>query len=119
MFSDRTAQRLRDIIEDAHRVSVFIHDMTVSEFIADERTIFAVERLLQRITEAAIQIDPAEAAGIGPEMPVEKMRALGNRLRHEYRDIDRAIIFDIARVEVPLLQAAAEFALDAHNGMFD
>ena len=113
MPSKRSADRLRDIIEDAARIERFIDGMTLSDFNASERTIFAIERLLQRITEAAIQVDPGDAQLLGPDMPVAKMRALGNRLRHQYRDLDRAVIFDIARIEVPALAAAAEIALDS------
>lgn len=111
MPSERTIRRLNDIIEDAHRVADFIDGMSLSEFLAHERTILAVERPLQRITEATIQIDAADAAEIDG-IPFAKMRAFGNLLRHEYRDIDRRVVFDIARVEVPLVRAAAELALE-------
>ncbi len=111
MPSRRTILRLQDIIDDADRISAFVDGMTLADFIADEKTILAVERLLQRITEAAVQIEPADAARIGAGLPVAAMRALGNRLRHEYRDIDRRIIFEIVRDEVPSLRAAATLAL--------
>lgn len=100
------------MIDDADRIARFIDGMTRQAFASDERTIFAVERLLQRITEAAVQIPPEEAPLLGPDVPVAKMRAFGNRLRHEYRDIARDVIFDLARVEVPLIRAAAELALE-------
>nr|WP_281375485.1 HepT-like ribonuclease domain-containing protein [Sphingomonas jinjuensis] len=112
MLSDRTKERLRDIIEDARRIESFIDGMTLHDFIASERTLFAVERLLQRITEAAVQIDPNDAEQLSTDLPVAKMRGLGNRLRHEYRDLDRGMVFEIARVEVPALGAAAEIALE-------
>jgi uncharacterized protein with HEPN domain len=111
MLSERTVQRLHDMIEDADRIAVFIDGMSLYEFLADERTIFAVERLLQRITEAAIQIGIDEASQVAG-LPIVQMRALGNRLRHEYRDIDRGVIFDIARSKVPEVRAAAELALE-------
>ncbi|MWC43256.1 DUF86 domain-containing protein [Sphingomonas carotinifaciens] len=98
------------MIEDADRIATFIDGMNL---VADERTIFAVERLLQRITEAAIQIPSDEAGYLGPDVPVAKMRAFGNRLRHEYRDVARNVIFDLARIEVPLVRAAAELALES------
>ncbi|WP_342658124.1 DUF86 domain-containing protein [Sphingomonas sp. NY01] len=101
------------MIEDADRIATFIDGMNLAAFVADERTIFAVERLLQRITEAAIQIPSDEAVYLGPDVPVEKMRAFGNRLRHEYRDVARNVIFDLARIEVPLVRAAAELALES------
>jgi len=112
MLSRRTILRLQDIIDDADRIATFIDGMSVHEFRADERTIFAVERLLQRITEAAIQIELEDVGRLGPDLPVAKMRALGNRLRHEYRHIDAGIIFDLARIEVPLARVAAELALE-------
>jgi uncharacterized protein with HEPN domain len=112
MLSERTKRRLRDIIEDVQRVETFLDGMILPVFLGEERTIFAVERLLQRITEAAIQIDPADAERIGPGLPVAQMRALGNRLRHEYFDVNRAILFDIASRELPILRASVELALE-------
>jgi uncharacterized protein with HEPN domain len=111
MLSRRTWNRLRDIEEDARRIDSFIEGMTLSDFIANERTIFAVERLLQRITEAAVQIEPEDAAKLGPNFPIAQMRALGNRLRHEYRYIDRSVVFDLARIEVPALATEIDILL--------
>ena len=113
MLSERTKRRLGDIIDDARRIDVFLEGMTLDDFLASERTLFAVERLLQRITEAAIQIDPADAERLGGDFPVGKMRGLGNRLRHEYADLDRAMVFEIARIEVPALAVVAEIALSS------
>ncbi|GAA3698458.1 hypothetical protein GCM10022268_06060 [Sphingomonas cynarae] len=112
MLSRKAALRLQDIIEDVDRIAMFIDGMSLSAFRADERTMFAVACLPQRITEAAIQIESDDAVLLGPDLPIVKMRALGNRLRHEYRYIDAVIIFDLARVEVPLARAAAELALE-------
>jgi hypothetical protein len=111
MLSERTKERLRDIIEDAGRVGAFLDGMTLADFLASERTLFAIERLLQRITEAAIQIDPADIERLRADLPIAQMRGLGNRLRHEYRDLNRAIVFEIAQREVPALAVAAEIAL--------
>lgn len=119
MSSRRTELRLRDIVEDAARIEHFLGKMTTAEFRAEERTLFAVERLLQRITEAAVQIPADESARIGFQPPTEQMRAFGNRLRHEYRDIDPAIVFDIARVEIPALKIEAEGALDRLMGRLE
>jgi uncharacterized protein with HEPN domain len=111
MLSRRSRDRLLDIIEDAERIARFIGGMSLSDFIAEERTIFAVERLLQRITEAAVQVDAEDIAKFGPTFPIAQMNALGNRLRHEYRYVDRRIVFDLARVEVPALAAEIEILL--------
>ena len=113
MLSERVANRLRDIIEDASRIETFLDGQTLSEFLADERTIFAVERLLQRITEAAIRIGSDEAAALGLKMPIAAMRAFGNRLRHEYDNLDRSVVYRIATVEIPSVRVEAEIALDS------
>jgi uncharacterized protein with HEPN domain len=115
MLSRRTRNRLRDIEEDARRIDSFIEGMALSDFVANERTIFAVERLLQRITEAAIQIEPEDAAKLGPNFPIAQMRALGNRLRHEYRHIDRAVVFDLAQIQVPAIAAEIETLLHSED----
>ncbi|WP_375397805.1 DUF86 domain-containing protein [uncultured Sphingomonas sp.] len=114
MLSKKTIRRLGDIIEDADRITTFIEGMSLAEFLGRELTIFAVERLLQRVTEATIQIDVTDAAQIG-DIPFAKMRAFGNLLRHEYREIDRSVVFHIAPLEVPLVRAAAELAIEANE----
>ena len=111
MLSERTRERLRDIIEDAGRIDVFLEGMTLNDFLASERTLFAIKRPLQRITEAAIQIDPADIEHLGADLPIGQMRGLGNRLRREYRDLNRAVVFEIARSQVPALAVVAEIAL--------
>lgn len=65
---------------------------------------------------SAIQIDAADLESVGTGLPIVRMRGLGNRLRYEYRDLDRGVIFDIARIEVPALATVAELAL---SGMYD
>ncbi len=111
MFSERTARRLRDIVDDADHLRRFLDGLSFGSFEADLKTVLAVERLLQRITEAVIQIGPEEMTSIGPDIPVAKIRAFGNRLRHEYQDIERALVFSIARDDVPRLRDAAMDAL--------
>ncbi len=53
--TEREILRLHDIIENADRISRYIVDLDLPTFAADERTIDAVERCLQRITEAVIR----------------------------------------------------------------
>ena len=67
---------------------------------------------LRDIVEDAYRIVPDQAALIGPALPFAAMRGLGNRLTHEYCGLDRSIVFEIARLEVPALAAAAELLLE-------
>ena len=111
MFSERVFLFLSDIVEDADRLASFIDGMNADDLVSDPKTLLAVERLLQRITEAVIQIGANDMALIGAELPVGKIRAFGNRLRHDYRAIDPQILLVVAREELPALRAAAARAL--------
>ncbi len=74
-------------------------------FAADEIAIAALERFVERISEASRRIDPAlksrEAA-----IPWSDIAGIGNILRHDYDSVDLAILWNIAMRELPLLEEA-------------
>jgi len=89
--------------------------MDLAAFEADRKTYDAVERCLERISEGAAKLGET-AAVLVPGQPWQKIRALGNRLRHEYDVIredrireDR--LWDIVQNDLPALCAACEEAL--------
>ena len=110
MFFEREKGWLDDIVENCDRVSTYISGMNGDAFRKDWKTIDAVERCLLRITEAVIRIGPERMAEIVPSLSQQELRGLGNRLRHEYDDIDLSIIFTSAKYDLPPLRdACAEF----------
>jgi uncharacterized protein with HEPN domain len=111
MFSDRVHRRLATIVDDADRLESFLTGLDGDAFAADDLMVLAVERLLQRITEAVIQIGPAEMERVAPGLPTGRIRAFGNRLRHDYDNIDHRLVYAIARESVPPLREAAARAL--------
>src|SRR5271165_2104156 len=56
MPSDRPAERLRDIVANCERIVRYTQGMTFDGYVADERTMDAVERCLQRISEACCKL---------------------------------------------------------------
>ena len=70
----------------------------------DPKSIDAVERCLQRITEAVIKIGPERMAQISPRTPVDAVRGLGNMLRHDYDKVDLAIIWQTITASLPELR---------------
>ena len=48
---------------------------------------------------------------IAPDLPMEQVRGLGNRLRHSYDLIELRTIWDTATVQVPALRQACAAAL--------
>jgi uncharacterized protein with HEPN domain len=70
----------------------------------------AVERCLERISEAAAKLGD-QAAVLMPGIPWRDIRALGNRLRHNYDEIGEDRIWEIVRDDLPPLVAACEAVL--------
>jgi uncharacterized protein with HEPN domain len=58
----------------------------------DEKTMDAVERCLDRISEAAIRLSPQDPA-LCPGIPWDRIRGIGNILRHDYGNVNPKIIW--------------------------
>lgn len=104
MPTDREALRLQDIIENIDKIDGYVAGMDFDAFTADAKTVDAVERCLQRITEAVIKIGPERMADISPRTPVDVVRGLGNALRHDYDLIDLGTIWRTIQTSLPELR---------------
>ena len=111
MFSERIRARLEDIVQDVARAQAFLDGMEVIALAADERTMLAIERLLQSITEPTVQINSDEMARIAPDAPARQVNDFGNLLRHQCSDIDPGVVYTIVRDDLPPLAIAAARAL--------
>ncbi len=112
MSTKDPARRLRDIVDNADRITAYATGLDLTGFAADSRTIDACERCLERIVEAVVKLGPEQFAVIAPDVPFQRVRGLGNVLRHAYDDIDLTIRFGLVRNEVPALRHAALRALE-------
>lgn len=83
MPSDKPARRLEDIVENVQAILRYTAGMDETTFREDQKTYDAVERCLERISEAAAKLGD-QAPVLVPGQPWQEIRALGNRLRHEY-----------------------------------
>ena len=111
MSSSREALRLQDIIENIDRITAHVGDMDYAGFATDWKTVDAVERCLQRITEAVIKIGPERMNQIAPTLPVSAVRGLGNLLRHDYDQVSLPTIFTTITDRLPGLRVDCERAL--------
>lgn len=111
MSSRREPQRLLDIIENIDAIESYAAGMTFDAFVADSKTIDACERCLERIIEASVKIGEDRMQEIAPDISPQRMRGLGNMLRHAYDDIDLTYIFTTIRRDLPALRAACTAAL--------
>ena len=53
MPSKNSAQRLRDIVENIDAIAALTPGMTLEDFVRDRKTVYAVTRALEIISEAA------------------------------------------------------------------
>lgn len=80
MFSDdeRVREWLGDIIDNSDRVASYLGDMTFEQFKRETMVRDAVERCIERITEASIRIGRERMERIVPELALHQVRGLGN-----------------------------------------
>jgi uncharacterized protein with HEPN domain len=114
VFSDHVRTRLGHVVEYGTRISSYTEGLDFAAFRADELRVLAVERCLQNIAEAVIQIGEEEVERIMPGIPFKLIRGMGNRLRHEYKGIDALAVYDTVHDELPELIEAAAAALARH-----
>ena len=101
MPSEKPARRPQDIIDNAQAILRYAAGMNESAFEEDRKTYDAVERCLERITEAAAKRGDL-ASVLMPDQPWVRIRALGNRLRHDYDDIREDVLWQVVqRDELP------------------
>ncbi len=111
MSSNREEQRLLDILDNVTAVQSYVANMSFADFTRNRFVVDAVERCLQRITEAVIKIGHDRMAIIAPEVPFDALRGLGNRLRHDYDVVDHEIIYATVKHDLPLLATRCTNAL--------
>ena len=75
--------------------------MSRGDFLADMRTISAVERHLLTIAEAATRLrDRAEV--LCPGLPWRGIRGMGNWIRHQYERVDPEIVWATVVDDLPV-----------------
>lgn len=113
MPSSDPVRRLEDILANIRRIEEHTSGVAdLSAFAQDALVYDAVERCLERISEAARKLgDEAEALCPGPPWPL--IRGLGNAIRHEYDRVEPSRIWYTIEDHLPPLRQAVEGALVA------
>ena len=108
-------RRLRDALDAALLIHTMIQDQTLEGYLADEWFRAAVERKLEIIGEAlnsVRRIDPT----IAETLPtIHEWPALRNVLSHVYFQIDHAVVWRSATIDVPELIQTLERLLAARE----
>ena len=100
MPSSQPKARFNDIVFNIERIMAYLQGFTFESFVDDPRTVDAVGRCMQRITEAAIRLQ-SQAAESLPGQDWDAMRGFGNVLRHDYDVVSEKMIWEIAQDFLP------------------
>lgn len=109
------AQRLRDIVDNIDIIQDFTARIDRDDFAADGKTVYAVTRALEIISEASRRL-PAELRDRHPEIDWVAVPAARNVYRHEYEGVDAALIWHTVRHSLAALRTAAAIELERPAG---
>ena len=97
---------LLDIIENIHLAQQFVGEYDYPAFRDDRRTVYAVIRCLEIISEASRRL-PEDLKRPRPEIPWRDIAAAGNIYRHQYEDVLEQRLWRTVNDHLePLLRAA-------------
>lgn len=103
--------RIDNMLEAIAEILEFTESMSLPDFVADRRTLRAVERGFEIIGEAARHVPP-DVESRYPLVPWARMRGMRNVVIHDYSTVDPAVLWDTAQRElpplIPLLQEILE-----------
>ncbi len=99
---DKDKIYLQEIQEFCSKIISFTKDVSYNEFIADEKLQLSVIKLIENVGEASKRLSE-NARESHHNVDWKKAMAMRDRLVHDYMDTDLAIVFDVAKNEIPAL----------------
>jgi uncharacterized protein with HEPN domain len=99
---------LLDMAENLHLALEFVGDRDYQAFHDDRRTLYAVIRCLEIVSEASRRL-PDELKARHPEIPWRDIAAAGNIYRHQYEDVLEQRVWQTLQHHLaPLLHAVED-----------
>ncbi len=105
MPSKNPAQRLQDIVDNIDAIAAFVTGLDFALFAQDRKTVYAVTRALEIISEASRRL-PDELKGRHSGVDWKAVGAAGNVYRHEYESVDDALLWNTIQHELTPLRIA-------------
>jgi len=112
MLSEATAAALRDMEHHIDLANQFVAGLDYEAFQDDTRTVFAVTRCLEIISEASRRL-PEDLRRRHPAIAWKDMAGAGNVYRHNYEDVAARLVWDTAQLALPPLREVVSRELAA------
>jgi uncharacterized protein with HEPN domain len=97
-----TVSVLRDIEHHINLATEFVADLSYESFRENTRTVYAVTRCLEIISEASRRLPDAMKAR-HPAIAWKNMAGAGNVYRHDYEDVAAKLVWDTVQLALPPL----------------
>lgn len=112
MRSSPAAAALRDIAHHIDLATQFVAGVEYDTFRSDPRTVYAVTRCLEIISEASRRL-PEDLKARHPSIAWKDMAGAGNVYRHDYEDVAAQQVWDTVQIDLPPLRAVIEHEIAA------
>lgn len=110
MPSSDPVQRFHDILENIRLIRSYLGTTSRAGFANGGMVYDATSYCFLRIAEAATKLGDL-ADELAPQIQWNRIRGLGNHLRHAYDGIDPDILWDAAEIDFPSLEEACKSAI--------
>ena len=114
MVARSLVPRLTDIVEAIERIHDVLENISLQAFETDWQRQWLVQRGVEIISEASRHLTD-EMKARHPEIPWQKVAAIGNVLRHNYENIAPPVIWKLAQTDLPALEEVCRIELDAER----
>jgi uncharacterized protein with HEPN domain len=107
MPSERETAALREILRNIDLAEQFARGHSFESLQGDEKTLYAVVRSLEIISEASRRVSE-EVKARHPHIEWREMAGAGNVYRHNYEDVTARRVWNTLQVHLPRLRSAIE-----------
>jgi uncharacterized protein with HEPN domain len=110
MPSRAEERSLRDILFHIDLATEFVAGFDRDTFKKDLRTLYAVTRCLEIISEASRRL-PDDLKARHPAIAWKQMAGAGNVYRHDYEDVAAQFVWDTVQLALPSLREVVEIEI--------
>jgi uncharacterized protein with HEPN domain len=108
-------QTIEDILDNIAAIRGFVAGLDFNAFLADRRTLYAVTRALEIISESSRRL-PDDLKGRHTHIDWRGIAAAGNIYRHAYDGVDNALVWNVIVADLQPLETALKEELQRLDG---